>query len=212
MTSCSPKRGPPSKQLSQVAAHREVHSFLKPQLTVIKNPLRASCITLRFFLLLRHFFIHSQSLRSLGTTTPATTSRFHHTRMDFFAFPLEIRCLIYYHYGIRRCIRPFREADKQANHPAADEIAKCLDIVEPALLLSCHQIYDEAFQILRKRYTGLLPSGPFAARFLSKAEEKGFCGFQSLHLLVTAPELEAANLAITDAVCIPLNPDPGSPI
>ena len=124
--------------------------------------------------------------------------------MDFLAFPLEIRCLTYYHYGIQRIIRPFGNAEKQIGQATADEITKCINIVEPSLLLSCRQIYDEALPIMQQRHTVLLPSGPFVASFLRKVEEKQFYSFQSVHMLVATPDLEAANSAVTDAVCLPL--------
>lgn len=178
----------------------------KHQLAVFKTLFKPAALVLDS----SFFYTVSSSTPSysgtLRTPTKAHTSRFPHTRMDFLAFPLEIRCLIYHYYGIRRCIRPFRKSDKQTNQATADEIAKCINIVSPALLLSCRQIHDEALPIIRKRHTMLLPSTPFAVRCLRIALEKRYTGFQSLHLLVTTPDLEAANSAVTDAVCLPLNP------
>ena len=124
--------------------------------------------------------------------------------MDFLAFPLEIRCHIYKQCGLRRCIRPFGKTEKQTGQATADEIAKCITIVEPSLFLSCRQIYDEALPIMQQRHTVLLPSGAFVASFLRKAEQKQFYSFQSVHMLVATPDLEAANSAVTDAVCLPL--------
>ena len=124
--------------------------------------------------------------------------------MDFLAFPLEIRRHIYKCCGIRRCLRPFSKLDKQNGQATADELAKCINFVEPAILLSCRQVYHEALPILKRRCTVLLPSGPIAARYLRRPEERRSNSFESVHMLVTTPDLEAASSAVNDAVCVPL--------
>lgn len=200
------KRGPLSKHLSQISRHREVHRFTKHQPAAFKWLFKPAVLLLDSSFFYDVSSSTSDHAATLITTTRVTTSRSHHTRMDFLAFPLEIRCHIYRQCGIRRCIRPFGEAEKQIGQATADEIAKCINIVEPALLLTCHQIYDEALPIMQQRHTVLLPSGPFVASFLRKAEEKQFYSFQSVHMLVATPDLEAANSSVTDAVCTPLIP------